>query len=251
MCKRCRPISRRPKASKLHDAARGRPVDALLANAGRGLGKAFLSQDFNEVRRVVNSNITGTLALLHRVVPGMQQRQQGRVLITGSIAGFMPGSFQAVYNGTKAFIDSFAAALRNELQGSGVTVTCLLPGATDTKFFARADLLDTKLGQGPKDDARDVATAGFEAMMRGNASVITGTKNKLQVAIAKVTPATALARTHRKMAAPGSAEQRSSSGIGMAAGAIAALAIAGVALNRYVQQQRRAHPLRRLYRYSR
>ena len=100
----------------------------------------------------------------------MRARGQGRILITGSIAGFMPGTFQAVYNGTKAFIDSFSFALRAELKDSGVTVTCLMPGATETEFFERADMEDTKVGQSEKDDPADVAKTGFDAMMRGDAN---------------------------------------------------------------------------------
>ena len=118
-----------------------------MANAGHGLGKGFLDQDFEEARHVIDTNITGTVYLIQRIGRDMRARGQGRILITGSIAGFMPGSFQAVYNGTKAFIDSFSFALRNELKDSGVTVTCLMPGATETEFFERADMLDTKVGQ--------------------------------------------------------------------------------------------------------
>jgi short chain dehydrogenase len=88
---------------RLYAATSGRPVDALLANAGVGLGRAFLDQDFNRVRRVIDTNITGTAYLIHRVGNDMRRRGDGRILITGSIAGFMPGSFQAVYNGSKAF----------------------------------------------------------------------------------------------------------------------------------------------------
>ena len=126
-------------------------------------------------------------------------------MITGSIAGFIPGSFQAVYNGSKAFIDSFAHALRNELKDSGVTVTCLMPGATDTEFFERAGLMDTKIGQSEKDDPVEVAKAGYDAMQKGEGQVITGLKNKLQVAAAHLTPAAVLAAQHRKDTEPGSA----------------------------------------------
>jgi len=135
---------------KLVLAIAGRPVDVLAANAGHGLGHAFLEKPFNEARHVIDTNITGTLDLIHRVVNEMRRRGRGRVLITGSIAGLMPGSFQAVYNGTKAFIDSFSLALRNELKDSGVTVTCLMPGATETHFFERADMLDTQVGTGER-----------------------------------------------------------------------------------------------------
>jgi short-subunit dehydrogenase len=190
---------------QLVEAANGRPVDALLANAGHGLGKAFLDQDFDEVRDVIDTNVTGTIYLVHKIGRRMRDRGQGRILFTGSIAGFMPGTFQAVYNGTKAFIDSFSFALRNELKDSGVTVSVLMPGATDTDFFARADMLDTKIGSGKKDDPADVAKVGFKAMMDGEGDVVSGWKNKLQAAVANVTPASVLAQMHRKEAEPGTA----------------------------------------------
>ncbi|HEY0369978.1 MAG TPA: SDR family NAD(P)-dependent oxidoreductase [Chthoniobacterales bacterium] len=191
---------------RLYDALNGRAVEALLANAGHGLGKGFLEQDFGEVRHVIDTNITGTIYLIQRVGREMRARRKGRILLTGSVAGFMPGSFQAVYNGTKAFIDSFSFALRNELKDSGVTVTCLMPGPTDTDFFERADMLDTKVGSGKKDDAAMVARVGFEAMMKGEADVVSGFKNKLQTTIATVTPNTLLAEMHRKEAEPGTAK---------------------------------------------
>ena len=181
----------------------GRPVGALLANAGHGLGKAFLDQDFRDITHVIDTNITGTLALIHRVGRDMIVRRRGRILITGSIAGFMPGTFQAVYNGTKAFIDSFSWALRNEIKDTGVTVTCLMPGVTETEFFERADMLDTKVGAGSKMDAAEVARIGFKAMLDGEGDVVAGWKNKLQAAAAAVTPSSVLAEQHRKMAEPG------------------------------------------------
>jgi uncharacterized protein len=195
---------------RLYAACEGRAVDALLANAGHGLGKAFFDEDFNDVVHVIETNITGTIYLVHKVGPDMRDRGKGRILITGSIAGFMPGAFHAVYNGTKAFIDSFSRALRNELKDTGVTVTCLMPGATDTDFFERAHMLDTKVGQSEKDDPVDVANVGFDAMMRGDGDVVVGWKNKLQSALANVTPAAALAEQHREMAEPGSADDDTS-----------------------------------------
>jgi len=193
---------------RLYSAAEGRPIDALLANAGRGLGHAFLDQDFDEVRRVIDTNVTGTLYLIQKVGRDMRALGRGRILITGSIAGFMPGTFHAVYNGTKALLDSFSFALRAELEDSGVTVTCLMPGATETEFFERADMLDTKVGTDDKQPADEVAKVGFDAMMRGDGDVIAGWKNKLQAAMAHVMPSEALAEQHRKMAEPGSGSQR-------------------------------------------
>src|SRR3954468_15327732 len=185
-------------------AVNGRAVDVLIANAGRGLGGAFLDQKFDRIRRVLDTNVTGTLYLVHKVGREMRVRGSGRILITGSIAGFLPGTYQAAYNGSKALLDSFAFALRAELKDSGVTVTCLMPGATETDFFERADMLDTKIGQSKKDDPAEVARTGFDAMMRGDGDVVTGWMNKLRSAIANVTPASILAEMHRGMAQPAS-----------------------------------------------
>ena len=183
----------------------GRPVAALLANAGRGLGRGFVDQDWSDIVQVINTNVMGTTYLLHRVLPGMKQRGAGRVLITGSIAGFMPGTYQAVYNASKAYLDSFSFAIRHELKDTGVTVTVLMPGATETEFFERADMMDTKVGTAKKDDAAKVAQDGFEAMMKGEGDIVSGWHNKLQAAIAHIAPAGLLAEAHRKMAAPGTA----------------------------------------------
>jgi short-subunit dehydrogenase len=194
---------------KLYETSKriGRPVDALLANAGIGLGHAFLDQNFERARRVIDTNITGTVYLIHKVGNDMRRRNAGRILITGSIAGFIPGSFQAVYNGSKAFLDSFSFAIREELKDTDVTVTCLMPGATETEFFRRADMMDTRVGTGEKDDAAMVAKSGFDAMMRGDGDVVTGLKNKLQSAAANVIPAGVLAKQHRQQAEPGSAKR--------------------------------------------
>jgi short-subunit dehydrogenase len=199
-------LATRPGVDELVNAIGQRPVAALFANAGHGLGRGFLDEDFDEARHVVETNITGTIYLVHRIGRQMRDAGQGRILFTGSIAGYMPGTFQAVYNGTKAFIDSFSIALRNELKDTGVTVTCLMPGPTDTNFFERADMMDTKVGtQDNKMDAAEVAKVGFDAMMKGESDVVAGLKNKFQVAMAGVMPKEALAEQHRKMAQPGTA----------------------------------------------
>ena len=187
--------------------ATNRPVAALAANAGIGLGHAFLDQDLDEALKVVDTNIVGTIALIHAVGRDMRAAGEGRILITSSIASMIPGTFQAVYNGSKAFLQSFSFALRNELKDSGVSVTALLPGATDTDFFDRADLSDTKVGSaGDKnDDPAMVAKVGFEALMKGQGDVVAGFKNKLQAAATRILPDTQLAEMHRGMAEPGSA----------------------------------------------
>jgi short-subunit dehydrogenase len=190
-------------------ATGGRQVDLLCANAGHGLGHAFLDQAVADWRHVVDTNITGTAYLLQKVLKPMVARNAGKVLVTGSIAGYIPGAFQAVYNGTKAFVDSFVAALQNEIKDAdGVTLTNLMPGPVETEFFARGDMLDTDVGANPnKSDPADVAKDGWDALMAGKAAVVSGWKNKIQSAIANVTPNAVLAEQHRKMAEPGTAKE--------------------------------------------
>ncbi len=190
-------------------ATNGRQIDVLCTNAGRGLGHGFLDQEVADWRRVIDTNITGTLYLLQKVLTDMVGRDNGKVLITGSIAGFIPGSFQAVYNGSKAFVDSFADAIRNEIKDSkGVTITTLMPGPVETEFFDRANMLDTSVGASEtKSDPADVARDGWDALMKGEAHIVSGWKNKVQAAMAHVTPAAILAEQHRKMAEPGSANE--------------------------------------------
>ena len=199
-------LSTGPGVDRLLDAAGGRQIDLLCANAGHGLGRSFLEQTPREWRHVIDTNITGTLLLVQRVAKEMVARNEGKILITGSIAGYMPGAFQAVYNGTKAFIDSFSEALRNELSDTNVTITNLMPGPTETAFFERADMLDTKVGTDEKADPADVARDGWKALMAGKGHVVSGWGNKLNVAMAHVTPAAMLAEQHRKIAEPGTAE---------------------------------------------
>ena len=190
---------------RLLAAAGGRTIDLLCANAGRGLGHGFLEQSVADWRRVIDTNVTGTLYLLQKVVAPMVARNEGKVLVTGSVAGFMPGSFNAVYNGTKAFVDSFTDALRNEIKDSdGVTITTLMPGPVETEFFETAGLGDTKVGRADKDDPAKVARDGWEALMAGRQSIVSGWKNKLQAAAAHVLPAGVTAAMHRNMAEPGS-----------------------------------------------
>ena len=200
-------LSTRKGVDSLYQAikATGRPVAALAANAGIGLGHAFLDQDLDEAIKVVDTNIVGTLALIHAIGRDMRSAGEGRILITSSIASLIPGTFQAVYNGSKAFLQSFSFALREELKDTGVTVTALLPGATETDFFHRADLDDTKVGAAKKDDAAMVAQTGFDALMKGEGDAVAGFKNKLQAAATRVMTDTQLAGMHRGMAEPGSA----------------------------------------------
>ena len=194
---------------RLLDAADGRRIDLLCANAGHGLGRAFLDQDPAEWRHVIDTNVTGTTYLLQKVLKQMVARNDGKVLVTGSIAGYIPGSFQAVYNGSKAYVDSFVAAIQNEIKDNdGVTLTNLMPGPVETEFFKRGDMMDTSVGTNPnKSDPADVAKDGWDAVMSGKAAIVSGWKNKLQSAVANVTPNAVLAEQHRHMAEPGTAKE--------------------------------------------
>ena len=186
-------------------AAEGRQIDVLCANAGVGTGGAFLDQQVENWRHSIDTNVTGTVYLLQKVLVQMVARREGRVLVTGSIAGHIPGSFNAIYNATKAFIDNFTDALRDELKDhEGVTLTTLKPGPTDTLFFHRAGMDDTKVGQDDsKADPAKVARDGWDAMLKGKGNLTSGLMNKLQVAAAGVAPASVMAHQHRKMAEPG------------------------------------------------
>ena len=185
-----------------------RPVDALAINAGIGVNGPFIETALEDHLRLIDLNVTGAVHLAHLVIPGMAARGQGGVLFTSSIAAEMPAPYMSTYAASKAFVYSFAQGLRGELKDSGVTVTALLPGPTDTDFFDRADMEDTRLGQMKnKDDPRDVARDGFEALMAGKDHIVAGSLlNKAQVAASQVIADKAVAAIHGKIAKPGSGE---------------------------------------------
>lgn len=188
-------------------AANGRQIDLVCANAGISKGGPFLDESVTDWRHSVDTNVTGTVYLLQKVLRDMVARNSGKVLVTGSIVGYIPGAFNAIYNATKAFIDNFTEALRNELKDAdGVTLTTLMPGATETEFFARADMLDTSVGQSKKADPAKVAQDGWDALMAGKGHIVSGVANKLQVLASGVVPQSTLAQLHRGMAEPGSGD---------------------------------------------
>ncbi|GAA3114756.1 SDR family NAD(P)-dependent oxidoreductase [Streptomyces echinatus] len=185
----------------------GRPLDVAVLNAGVGRGGAFVDIDLADDLEVIDLNVRSTVHLAKRVVRDMAARDEGRILVTSSIASTMPGSFQAVYNASKSFLQSFVQALQNELKDSGVTLTSLMPGPTETDFFHRADMDDTKVGQQDKDDPAQVARQGLDALLAGKEKVVAGSaKTKAQEMANKILPDKAKAEAHRKMAEPGSAE---------------------------------------------
>lgn len=179
----------------------GRPLDVVAINAGIGVGGDFAREtDLRAELNLINLNVTSSVHLAKRVLQDMVERKQGRILFTSSIAAAAPGPFEAVYAASKAFLFSFSEALRNELKDSGVTVTALMPGPTETNFFHRAGMDDTKVGQSEKDDAAQVAQEGIEALMAGEGYVVAGSfKNKLFAAAGRVAPESA-AQMHRKQA---------------------------------------------------
>jgi uncharacterized protein len=189
--------------------AMGQPVDAIAINAGVGVGGDFARDtDLQEELNLINLNVVSTVHLAKRVVKDMVSRGQGRVLFTSSIVSQSPNPFQAVYAASKAFVHSFSEAIRNELKDTGVTVTALMPGATETNFFHRAGLDDTKVGVDKKDDPADVAKQGFEALMAGKDSVLASSlKTKIQGAISSILPDTVNAEQTRKLTEPGSAKK--------------------------------------------
>ena len=192
-----------------HVQASGRPLDAAALNAGIGMGGDFRETDLEQELRIVDLNCRSVVHLAKYVVRDMAARGQGRLLITSSIASTMPGSFQAVYNASKSFDQAFALALREELKDTGVTVTALMPGPTDTEFFERADMLDTKVGsdKSMQDDPSDVARDGFEAMMAGKERVVShSVSTKVQGRFSRALPDRVKAKMHRGMAEPGSAD---------------------------------------------
>ncbi|MGY1593954.1 SDR family NAD(P)-dependent oxidoreductase [Geodermatophilus sp. SYSU D00708] len=187
--------------------ATGRPLAAAALNAGVGQGGPFVENELDEELEIIDLNVTSTVRLAKLVLRDMVARNEGRVLFTSSIASTMPGSFQAIYNASKSFIQSFAEALVEELKDTGVTVTSLMPGPTDTEFFDRAEMQDTKIGAGKKDDPAQVAEQGFEALMKGEDKVVAGSlMTKVQGAANAVIPDRLKSKAHRQMAEPGSAE---------------------------------------------
>jgi short-subunit dehydrogenase len=185
------------------------PLAAAALNAGRGAGGAFATDTkLQDELEIVDLNVRSTVQLAKYIVGDMVSRDAGRILFTSSIASTMPGPFQAVYNASKSFVQSFALALRNELKDTGVSVTSLMPGPVDTEFFERAQMdQDTKVGSGDKDDPADVARDGFEALMNGDERVVSHSlKSKAQGIGSRVLPDSVKAEMHRKMAEPGSAD---------------------------------------------
>ncbi|MVZ99103.1 SDR family NAD(P)-dependent oxidoreductase [Actinomadura sp. LD22] len=190
---------------ELYAAVGARPLDAVAINAGVGVGGDFAHDNaLADELNLVDLNVRSAVHLAKLVLKDMVRRGSGRVLFTSSIAAMAPGPYLATYAASKAFLYSFAEALRHELQGSGVTVTALLPGPTRTNFFERAGVLGTRLGKAGKDDPADVARQAYEALMAGKDRVVTGSaRNKLQTTASRAIPEPVKAKMHALMSKPG------------------------------------------------
>jgi uncharacterized protein len=203
-------LTRREDCERLVAAVRGsgRALDAAALNAGVGSSGRFVETDLDAELDLLALNCGSTVHLAKRVAQDMVVRGEGRILITSSVASQAPEPFQAVYGASKAFDQSFALALREELKDTGVTVTALLPGPTDTGFFDRAGMTDTELGASDKkDDPALVARQGFEGLMKGDASVFAGSlASKAMGRLSAITPGNVATKLKRPMTEPGSAE---------------------------------------------
>ncbi|MEH3112865.1 SDR family NAD(P)-dependent oxidoreductase [Pedobacter terrae] len=178
-------------------------IDVLVNDAGQGVYGKFVDTDLNQELDIIQLNIASLVTLTKLYVREMVARGSGKILNVASIAGKVPGPYQAVYHGTKAFVHSFNEAVRAEIKDTAVTITSLLPGPTDTDFFRKADMLDSKAVQeGELADPADVAKDGYEAMIAGKDMVISGFKNKLQVAVGNITPDSMLAEQTGKQQEP-------------------------------------------------
>jgi uncharacterized protein len=173
---------------------RGLRVDVLVNDAAQGVYGKFADTDINTELDILQLNVGAYLVLTKLFLREMLVRGSGRILNVASIAGKFPGPYQSVYHGTKAFIHSFTEAIRAETEGSGITITSLLPGATATDFFRKANMEDSKILDTELADPAEVARDGFDALMAGEDMVISGFKNKAQVAASNLTPDHLLAK---------------------------------------------------------
>lgn len=169
--------------------ATGRPLDVLALNAAVANGGPFLETPLEDDLRVIGLDVTCVVHLSKRLLPAMVARGAGRVLVTASVASLMPGPYHATYAASKAFVLSFAEAVRHELKDTGVTITALLPGPTDTEFFEASHMEDTPAAKGPKDDPAKVAREGFEGLMAGKQEVkVASLKTRAQTLLSHVLP---------------------------------------------------------------
>ncbi|KQR71180.1 SDR family oxidoreductase [Pedobacter sp. Leaf176] len=192
-------------ASELYEDLKSQniQIDVLVNDAGQGVYGKFIETELNRELDIIQLNIASLVTLTKLYVKEMVARNSGKILNVASIAGKAPGPYQAVYHGTKAFVHSFSESVRNEVKDSAVTITSLLPGPTDTDFFNKADMQDSKIVQeGQLADPAGVAKDGYEAMMAGDDMVVSGMKNKIMVTLGNITPDSMQAEQMAKMQEP-------------------------------------------------
>jgi short-subunit dehydrogenase len=168
----------------------GIEIDVLVNNAGQGVYGEFDKTDIDRELRIIDLNIASLVVLTKCFLMDMTARNSGKILNLASVASKLPGPWQAVYHGTKAFVLSFTEAIREEVKDTEITITALMPGVTDTDFFNKADMQSSKAVQDEdaKADPADVAKDGYDALMAGKDKVVSGFKNKVQMAMSAVTP---------------------------------------------------------------
>jgi short-subunit dehydrogenase len=198
-------LSKRESPFEVYDevSSLGLNIEVLVNNAGQGAYGEFKDLDINRELDMIQLNIGGYITMTSCFLPAMLEKGYGKILNVGSIAGEAPGPFQAVYHGTKAFVNTWSAGIQNELKDKGITVTVLLPGATDTDFFNKAEMNDSKMVQETKlADPAKVAKDGYEALMGGDDKIISGLKNKVQVAMGNFQPDSMAAASMHKQQEP-------------------------------------------------
>ena len=197
-------LSTRDGVMAFWDRFAHRDVGVFVANAGRALGHAFHEQEWSDIKRLIDLNVLQTTSMVHKVGRKMHDRGEGRILVTGSIGGFVPGPFDAVYDATKAYLDSFCYALQDEWADSAVTLTCLMPGPLETPIFTREgnDLADTPIAQREKQDPVPVAEQGWQAMREGKRGSVPGAMSKAVTMLSGFVPDEILAKVHRMGAEP-------------------------------------------------
>jgi short-subunit dehydrogenase len=191
-------------AFELYDEVKSKNVlvDVLVNDAGQGQFGLFVESDIRRELDIIQLNVASLTTLTYLFLKDMVARNEGKILQLASIASQMPGPWQAVYHGTKAYVLSFTEALIRELKDSAVTITALQPGATDTDFFNKADMQESKILDTKLSNPAEVAKDGYEALMRGDDKIVSGFKNKVMVGMSNVMPESAVAAQMDKMQKP-------------------------------------------------
>lgn len=195
-------LSGRRGVETLWQTVEHRKIDLFFANVGQALGHAFHEQKWRDVKRLIDLNVLQTTSMLHRVGRKMRAQGGGRILVTGSIGGFVPGPYDAVYNATKSYLDSLCYALQDEWKENDVVLTCLMPGPVETEIFDRAGMQDAPIEDAKKEDPTDVARKGYEALMKGERGAIPSLPSKVITMLAGIAPQGLMAEVHRWGARP-------------------------------------------------